>query len=358
MSILPPGNPPASEPPPASGPWSTPPAAGPWPPPPASRPGGAPTGRGVREPGAIRVARWIAWVVFAGAVLQWSSTMIVLVRKNSAGDANLTGVLVLHALVGIVLAFPAWIAWNAVRAAAKRPRPGGYALLLALGPLGFAGSYALRAFTIDLVHDDTPGRAGLLLAVRLGAILYLVGLPLSAAFWLVPAARRYLARFRPVERSERGRKLLTAATVLFALTALLLPVVFAMFNLAPTTDVSRGDAGQVIVDFGKAAMIAVGALAGAISAFVLALLARRHRNATLRAGAWGIAAVDTLLHAGSIALAAVAVDTAANENAGLTAQVYTGIGLGVQILATLLHLIAIVMIAMPSVATWVDEPAP
>jgi hypothetical protein len=132
-------------------------------------------------------------------------------------------------------------------------------------------------------------------------------------------------------------------------------VAFMLFTLAPTTEVSGfGEANRVEWDVNRAVIVSGGNAVAEVFAFVLVMAARRTRGWTMRAAAYSVGMLAFVLVLVGVGVAAVAAVSAADEYAGDTAETYTAAALIAFCLAAGFHLVAVLMLAMPSVSTWID----
>ncbi|MDR6317421.1 hypothetical protein [Actinoplanes couchii] len=307
----------------------------------------------------MRLARWLAWPALAAAIIQWGAFVALMAvlsfMPRVAPEPTAPGeVLILLAGVGLVVSVPALVGWAAVRAA--NGRPGGRAVLWTFGPLGVAlsGTMAYLAWYLmtDIGQTENP-ELMLIVLILASSMLYILPLIISAVLWMLTPARAYLAWHRPDDREALGRGLLTAAVALLAVALLAALITAVLMTFAPRELAETGDADRLASALTYATIVA-----GVVSVMDILLLGgtvltRLTGRWILRTLVYGTGMVLVLALMPAITVIGLGVGAVGDESGDDVALTYAWTGITLFSLGAILHLIAMLLVAMPSVSSLV-----
>ncbi|WP_430789300.1 hypothetical protein [Actinoplanes sp. G11-F43] len=304
-------------------------------------------------PAEVRFARWTSWLALAGALIQMTAVLGLIIADEMHHGGRPGEVLPLAAVLAVGLSPLVLTAWAAIRSVAGRA--GGRAVLWSLGPLILACSLALSAAVFMGIFHGREVRQpeGVLAAVSIaGTALFYAGLTPSGTVWLLPDARAYLAGRRRADRAGRGRRTMTAAAILLGLAAVSTLAVTVAAAVNPRQVATWGDAERITT-----ALTGATVLAGATAVVQIVLLGavvigRVAGRPGVRAAAYVAGFVTTVPLIPAAVGFAKLITTVAEETGGDTGVVFMTATITGYVLAVLLHLVAVLLLAMPSVSTW------
>ncbi|SHN76003.1 hypothetical protein [Cryptosporangium aurantiacum] len=313
-------------------------------------------------PWTVRVAVRACRAAMVGVLVQWAA-FLLWVASDLLSDPSGSGswvTLLLLTVVAAVTITPVVVPWAGVYAASGRPL--GRTVLWVFGPLAILVDAALCVTDLILLTENN-----LSIGARIypaagvpGALLVLATLPVALAAWATPSARRYLAAFRRPEHAHRGRRAVTAAVVLLGVGTGLGGVAVALLVHArsavvfPEWAFPRED---------PAAYLAVGAGLAAVTVlaevvFLAGLVTtRRTRSRWFRSLTFGVGMATLALVPPGVYAIGLGVDVAAGELAGDTTRFAGTAGLVSYVSGGVLHALVVLLLALPSVSTWVARTA-
>ncbi|KHD75133.1 hypothetical protein MB27_24775 [Actinoplanes utahensis] len=303
----------------------------------------------VIEPAAVRAARWTAWLALAGALVQFGAMLGAFVTQalspSIGGAASAPGESVIFlTVVGVILAIPPLVAFAAIRAA--NGRPAGRSVLWTFGPLAVALSVLMLVGAVDQLSHSW-NRIGpiylMLVLVPVGTVLFTLPITVSALLWLLPAARADLAEYRDYDRGSLGRSLVSAAAGLLGGTVLFAVATAVLMSFAPQ-EIPVSDLTRATVAAGVTAVAGILLLGGVV-------LTRLTGRWALRAIAYGAGMLLLVWQFAAVTMVALGVRAAAGDSAVF----YTWTGVVIFSLGAVLHLVAQLLLAMPSVSTWLAD---
>ncbi|GAA1582062.1 hypothetical protein [Actinoplanes couchii] len=310
-------------------------------PPPSAAPG---------VPAEMTFVHGIFWLALTGGLLHVGSFLGLIVADGlQRGEPGET--LALVALFA-VLGSPLVLMSRAVSRAAAG-RGGARAVLWSLGPAATTAVLALATamlIGVSRVRRVQPLEivAGVLSIT--GAVLYYAALTISATILLMPAAREFVSRHRDPGRSPRGRRTITVAVVLLGLATAINLSVAAYTAISPRA----GDGEQLTSYLTLATILAGGTAIVQVVVFGCTLMARLAGSRAYRASAYVLGLITSLAMAPAAFCFAVLVDQAGRE-AGGAGGVFATVTITGAVVAALLHLVAVLLLAMPSVSAWLDH---
>jgi hypothetical protein len=313
-------------------------------------------------PWTVRVARFACRLAMAGVLVQWVAFLLWttsdLLQNSSSGVW--VDLVSLTVLAGVTL-LPITVPWAGVQAASGRPS--GRTVLWVFGPLAVLVDAGLCVTDLVLLGEENLSvGARIFPAVGIpGALLVLGTLPIAAAAFATPSARRYLARFRRPEHRRRGRRAVTVAAFLLGATVVLTGAAAVLLLRAraaiayPDWAFPRDDPEPYLV--AAAALAAVTASAQLVF-LAAAVTTRRTGSRVIRALTFGLGMATLVLVPLGVYAIALGVEVATGELAG-DATRFAGIaGLVAYVVAALVHVLVVLLLASPSVSTWVARPVP
>ncbi|WP_344648438.1 hypothetical protein, partial [Cryptosporangium japonicum] len=248
-----------------------------------------------------------------------------------------------------------------------RGRSGGRAFAWAFLPLVFPAQIIGIAGTMSaVVESDYP------LAVRIagvvgtaGAVVGLVAALVAAVAWALPGARDFLIGRRRPDLAGRGRTTLLTVVTLAALALVLYGVAIALLvygrqhlDLPSADDPYRYVNDDVPTVFLAGVIVAAVLLVTEAVLLAGALVTRSKRVGWLRGVTFGVAWMTLGGSVPAIVFLAAVWSIAGDNHTGDTAVGAGRVAFFVALAAGLLHLAALVLLAMPSVSAWTATRPP
>ncbi|SDS58862.1 hypothetical protein [Actinoplanes derwentensis] len=298
-------------------------------------------------------------MALAGAVVQWMGFLALLgvlafMPRIGAEPSAPGEVIILLAVSGLVLSVPSLVGLAAVRVA--NGRPGGRAVLWTFGPLAVAlsGAMAFGAWQQMTSEGHTVGIEFMLIVlILISSALYILPIIITAFLWMLTPARTYLAWRRHEDREPLGRGLLTAAAALLAVAVFAALITAVLMTFAPRELSASGDAGHLATSLTYATIVA-----GVVAVMQILLLGgtvltRLTGRWILRTIVYGAGMLILVAQMPAIVVIGLGVGAVGDESGDDVALSYAWTGIAVFSIGAILHLIAMLLIAMPSVSSLV-----
>ncbi|MFI5959178.1 hypothetical protein [Cryptosporangium sp. NPDC051539] len=322
--------------------------------------GAVPQPSGTR-PRSVKTARVAGLIAVIGALLNGGAfvTWVISDATNDRYDYGTSTYVAMTLTSLFLLLFTTAAPWGSMIGASGYS--GGRAVLWVFGPLSLlATAVGAIGNSIALGQDEFPTSVKFLGVVGLvGAAACTIGLGVAMVAWIVPGSRRYLAEHRRPGREGRGRMTLVVQAAMGALGVLLLGATFVLLVVASKnyeTPEWRTYDDSTPGYFIAGMLFVATALVAEVALVAGALITRFTRLWWVRTGTFVVGTGSLFaLVLGAFFVARSWSDASRDltpDGSG-TAEAAAMAALFLVIAAALLHVAAVLVLAMPSVSAWV-----
>ncbi|MFG1922863.1 hypothetical protein [Cryptosporangium sp. NPDC048952] len=318
-----------------------------------------------------RVAGWVGLVgavVATAAFVTWAIADVVH-QQNDSFEFNDYGDDTYFAMIGtcLVLALVTTAApWGSLIGAAGFS--GGRAVAWTFLPLALMADVVAVAgnAAATFAGDDFPIPVRIVAGIGIGgAVVAVLALLVAAVAWALPGARDFLHAQRRPGRERRGKVTLVAVAALAGLALVLYGVTIALIvyggdhiDLTPKNDAYYYGDDDVPAFFLAGIVVAAVLLVTEIVLIAGALVTRFARIAWVRGVAYALAWMTLGGSVPALAYLANLKWIASGNGSGDVAEDAAFTAFFIALTAGLLHLIALLMLAMPSVSAWIATRPP